>query len=265
MKKVINRTIYDQSYYRVQSMIRDPWSIEKISWLKKRFSEIGCPLPSKAFKSQKQYEVWRNKYWNRRNEIINSEDFTSKVEKITNGKKKISSEEYDKLEALREKELPPVFMAILGDILEHFDFNRDDDKFRDFIENYVFFNKRELFRPIMSVKTTRSSKTNKPELFVRIFEYTKKEDIIKNWDFIADTQSRMTGYLGKSKKWEKFDRDNEIYESYKKIKNKCKREKYIPKDREIYLQLHKKYKSLSITQIRNIVSVTEKRLFGLAP
>lgn len=132
------RKIYDQNYYKAKAILRDLWFFNKISWLKKRFEEVGCPIPQNGFKDLKQYDKWRNKYWDTRTRMYQDKEFVVGVNKITNGKQKISSEEYDKLEEFKNDYLPPVYGAIFGDILEHFKIDRDNSKFRDFIERYIF-------------------------------------------------------------------------------------------------------------------------------
>jgi hypothetical protein len=256
------RKIYDQNYYKAQAILRDPWFINKISWLKKRFEEIGCPVPKTGFKNLQQYDKWRNKYWDTRTKMYQDKEFITGVNKITNGKQKISSNEYDKLEEFKNDYLPPVYGAIFGDILEHFKIDRDNSKFRDFIERYIFLGYDEYPSTIIGTRWIRNSKTDKMELFIPILGHTKKEDIINNWDFISKEQKRLPDYLGKSKEWEEFDRDIEIYNLYKGIKINGPEKGFELKalDIEIYVQLHQKYKSLTVNKIRSIITKTAKRL-----
>jgi hypothetical protein len=261
-KGVTSRIVYNQDYYKAQALLRDPWFIEKVSWLKKRFNEVGCPLPRHGFKKYKQYDKWRDKYWDRYSEMGRSPEFISGKKEITRGKERISLEEYNRLDTFQENYLPPVYGAVISDILEYYEIPKDKKYFYDFVEWYIFLNRKELLSPIMQISMKRDPKTGKREMFVQIFEYTKKEDIVNNWDFIVDMQKYLTGYIGKSKKWERFDRDFEVYTLYKKLKVRRDKDKdWEPViDREIYIILHGKYNELTVNKIRNIISTTAKRL-----
>jgi hypothetical protein len=146
--------------------------------------------------------------------------------------------------------------------LEHHKIPRDDSKFRDFVEWYIFLNRKDFLSPIMRVNMTRDPKTGEKKMFVQIFEYTKKEDLVNNWDFIADMQKYLPGYIGKSKQWESFDRDFEVYSLYKKLREEKENDNNFTfnLDTEIYVQLHHKYKELTVNNIRDIISRTAKRL-----
>ncbi len=255
-----NRKIYDINYYRAQAILKDSWFVDKIIWLRRRFAEVGCSVPPYGFKKYSDYEKWNNKFWDIYIKMSQSDEFLSKEKEITGGKEKYSSKEYFELEAFKEKFLPPIYGEIFREILEHFDIEPDDKGFRDFLEQYVFFGNNEYPNTRINTVFIRSEKTNKMELFVRIFGYTKKEDIIKNWHFIAHDQKSLPDYIGKSKKWESFDRDIEIYNLYKKLKNKKSNGQKIPLDMDIYAELHHEYEKIGINTIRNIISKTAKRL-----
>lgn len=262
--KIQKRKIYDQNYYKAKTILRDPWFIKKVSWLKNRFKEVGCPVPEHGFKNLKQYDKWRNEYWDTRNRMYQDKEFLKRQKEITSGKDKITSKEYDTLENFRNSYLPPVYGEIFREILEHFKIDKNDSDFRDFIERYIFLGLDEYPSTIIGTRWIRNPKTDKMELFIPVLGHTKKEDIINNWDFISREQKRLPDYLGKSKEWEEFDRDLEIYNLYKKIKSGEFKDitdfKLQATDCETYIQLHKKYKSLTTDKIRNIVSRTAKRL-----
>ncbi len=261
-KGVTSRVVYNTDYYKAKTMLLDPWFIEKIAWLKKRFKEVGCPLPPRGFKKYKQYLKWRDKYWEKRIEIAKSKEFISKKKEMAGKDGKMSREEFDRLEAFEKDYLPPLYGAVIGEILEHHKIQRDNGKFRDFVEWYIFLNRKDFLSPIMRVNMTRDPKTGEKKMFVQIFEYTKKEDLVNNWDFIADMQKHLPGYIGKSKQWESFDRDFEVYSLYKKLREEKENDNNFTfnLDTEIYVQLHHKYKELTVNNIRDIISRTAKRL-----
>jgi hypothetical protein len=261
-KPIKARKVYDKDYYRAQVMLKDPWFIEKINFLKKRFSYVGCPIPKGGFKTYKQFEKWSDKYWDIRRTMINSDEYKFKINEITKGKIKISSEEYDLVEKFKDDYLPPVYGENFREILGHFDIDKDEGRFASFLESYLFFNKKEYRDTVIKTKLSRDNKKGETEMFIQIFKYTKKEDIINNWNFVVDMQKSLQGYLGKSKKWESFDRDIEIYNLYKRYKKESnhRRNNFTPIDREIFVELHKKYKEITLNQLRNVVCRAKKRL-----
>ncbi|OGG49290.1 hypothetical protein A2704_01160 [Candidatus Kaiserbacteria bacterium RIFCSPHIGHO2_01_FULL_54_36b] len=255
------RTVYDQNYYKAQAMLRNPWFIDKIAWLKNRFKEVGCPLPNKGFKKYAQYEAWRDKFWDTHSAMGQSAEYKARVREITGGKDRISLEEYNAVEAFKESYLPPVYGAVFGDIIEHFKINRDDRQFRQFVELYIFLGKTEHPTSLFSVRWIRNRKTDQMELFIQLFGHTKKEDIVNNWDFITRDQHHLPGYLGKSKEWKEFERDLEVYEAYKKLrKNVLRRPDREAADYKVISELGRKYPKLTTGQIRGIVTKTAKRL-----
>jgi hypothetical protein len=190
----------------------------------------------------------------------------SKIEEITKGKSKLTLKEYESVEKIRADFLPPLYGAVFGDILEHFNIDRNDRKFHDFLEFYVFLDRTEYPTSLFGVRWIRNEKTKNMELFIQLFGHTKKEDVVNNWEFIAKDQQHLPGYMGKSKEWENFDRDMEIYGMYKKLNedNPGKRQK-MSVDKEIYCELVSKYKSLTLASIRNTITKTAKRLGEIRP
>lgn len=254
-----SRKIYDENYYKAKMMLADIWFIKKTAWLKERFKDVGCRVPPNGFKKYHQYQTWSKKYWGVHSKMSGSKEFLDKKIAIIGVKKEISLAELSAIEKLEADFLPPRFGAIFGDILEHFEIDRNDRKFHEFLEFYIFLGKTEFSEPLLNVQWIRNKKTKQAELFIQIFGHTKKEDIEKNWDFITRDQKQLPDYIGKNKKWESYDRDIEIYTLYKKLHTK-KRDDICPVDREVYIELHKKYKSLTLMQVRSVVTKTAKRL-----
>jgi hypothetical protein len=257
-----NRTIYDQNYYKAQAMILDPWFIEKIAWLKNRFVEVGCPLPKRPFKKYKDYLAWNKRFWDRYAQMMKSPEYLQEKNRITGGKENIPLKEYEQLQEFEEQFLPPVYGNIYDKILEHFRINHRDKGFRDFLEYHIFFGYNEYPTSPFSITWRRNDKTRQPELFIRLYGHTKKEDIISHWDQIAQEQKHLSGYMGKNKEWQSFERDIEIYNQYKSLKDpKIKRNSsYKAIDIRLWATLRKKYPNLTVNSIRSIITKTRKRL-----
>ncbi len=265
--KVI-RPIYNQNYYKAQAMLRDPWFIEKIAWLKGRFAEVGCPLPESGFKEYSQYLDWREHYWKRYSEMITSQEFKEGCYQITGGQDQFPRETMDKLEEFERSFLPPVYGEYFNEILQHYEIDPNNKRFYDFIEFHVFLGVDSYTESTFLIRLAKNRKTHKSELFIQIYGYTKKEDIINNWPLISKEQACLPGFLGKSKKWETFERDLDLYNEYKKLKmiHKINKEGGFsllnPRglDVKLLLKLHKKYPELTITSIRTNIAKTKKRL-----
>jgi len=274
-KKIKNRVIFTPEYYKMQAMIRDPWFIEKIAWLKKRFAEVSCPLPENGFKHYKQYLAWNDKFWKRYSEMQQLKEYHEGRLKITGGKEQISPEELWQLQDFDYDFLPPVYGATYREIFEYFKLPTDNSYYHDFLEAYIFFNRTDYSVSPFSILISRNEKTDQPEFFIQLFGHARKEDLINHWDFIAQEQksfAKLTGkFVGKNKEWKTMDRDIEVYNFYKKLKsgNTITRERDVGLhsilharsiDAELFSQIHEKYPELTTTTIRNVVSRTKKRL-----
>ncbi len=261
-KKSNRRTIYDQNHYKAQAMLLDPWFIAKINWLKSRFVEIGHPLPKRSFKKYKDYMAWNDGFWKRHTEMMKSAEYLEEKNKITGGKERISGEEYDKLKEFEEQFLPPIYGQVYNEILEHYGIKRDHKGFRDFLEYHIFYGHDEYLTAPFSLTWKRNSKTRKLELFIRLSGHTKKEDIIKHWDWIAQEQKSLPDYVGKNKEWNSFERDMEIYSQYKALKDPAikRRNHGNSLDAKLWADLSKRWPELTMSNIRSIVAKTRKRL-----
>ncbi len=262
------RRIYDRNYYRAQAMLRDPWFIKKVAWLKERFAEVGSPLPRRPFKRYIDYLAWNDRYWKRFAEMETTEKFLEAKQRITGGKEKMSMEEYYALEDFRKEFLPPVYGETYSEILKHFNIDTQDKGFRDFLEFYLFFGQKYYHTSPFSVVWRRNEKTDEMELFLHLHGHTKKEDIVRHWSWVASDQKHLKDFIGKNKAWKTFDRDIEIYGVYKQLRESgVKRhggsdpfEGITALDKDIWAQLHKKYPKITTENIRKVVSHTRKRL-----
>lgn len=257
------RTVYNQPYYKVQAVMRDEWFMERINWLRKRFEETGQPVPLEGFATNDEYQEWRETYWNRYSEMSQSDEYKEKQFAVSGGKELLSAEEFIALEQLESTYLPPMYGGVFREILEHYDLDPKDQQFKYFLEFYVFRGRRELPQSNFSVRLARDSKTNELELFIKLKGFTKKEDIMDNWEFIAQEQQYLADFQGKSKEWVEFERDLEVYRLYKKLKlEKPGRQNnhWLTIDKDLFAQLHSTYPELTTTSIRTLVARTAERL-----
>lgn len=262
--KKLNPEIYNDNYYKAQEMLLNPWFKRKITWLKNKFKEFGCPIPKNGFKTSSEYTDWiRDKFWKSYADHRNSPKFKKELNKITGGKSSWGSKEMDKIEALKLKLLPPIYGQIYDDILEKFNINKKDKGFRRFLEQHIFFNKNIFSTPPFSIHWIRNKKTKKIELFIKILGHTRKKDIVGNWGQISKEQKLLADHLGKNKKWPTFERDNEIYELYLKLKKKKRSGKNLGEyenriDYLIMEEISKKHYRLAPGSVRSIISRVKK-------
>ncbi len=259
------RVVYDKDYYRVAAMVRDPWFKKKEAWLKERLAEVGCPLPAPPFKKYKEYLAWNDRFWKRLEEMERSPEFRMEAQRITGGKQRIPADEFRALEAFKEKFLPPMYGEVFSEILRHFKIDDHDEGFRDFMESYFFFGQKEYHVTPFSLSWRRDDRKSEPELLIKIYAHTKREDFMHHWDWIAAEQKHFfKNRTEKNREWKTFDRDLEVYTLYKKLREESESKRawhtLRATDKWIYSELHEKYPELSLENIRTIVSRTRKRL-----
>lgn len=267
MKKV--RIIHNLDYYKAEFIMADPKFNDFIGQLMKKFSDFGCPVPEKGFKNYKEYLEWNDKYFDAISKIEYGPEFKNKINKITGGNSSWGIEEQEKIEELRDKELPPIYGSDIGYMLEEYGISRKDKsyrKFADFIIEYIFFKKREFIDSQLVITWKRDEKTSEAELFIKILPHTRKEDIEKIWPMIKKEQAYLPKYKVKHKEYKNFHRDLEIYNIYKdfskKPTSKYKMENCYLLNKRVDYETEKlireKYGISSWGTIRNIVANIEK-------
>ena len=230
------KPIYTDDYYRMEKLVKDEKFQNKLQILLSSYKEIGAEIPRAGVKNLDGFLRWTNNFWNK----------------------------YSKLErsGVSEENLPQLFGYWADDILAEFSLDIKNRKYSDFLELYVFFKRDHLKESFFEVRWIRNKETDTMELFIQIYPHTKREHISAFWDDIVMDQKHLSGYIGKSKKWENFDRDLEIYTIYKKIKsqrpNKRALQSETPLDFAIWGELTIKYRSLKLSDIRKAISRIEK-------
>ncbi len=219
-RKSTNKPILDDYHYQTRIMMRDRYFKDSINHLLNLFKNFGCPIPRDGFKKYDEYSRWNDKYWKKFAEIRYGKEYKNRLEQITQGKKSWGLDIQNKIEKLEENFLPPIYGRYFEEILNHFNIINDRKGFYDFLINYVFFKKTEYPHRLFSVVWQKNKKNKEPELYIRIFGHTKKEDIKKYWPEIEKHKKTLPSYHGKSKERKNFDRDAQIFKLYKEIKAK---------------------------------------------
>jgi len=153
------------------------------------------------------------------------------------------------------------FNNSLKDILSNFSL---DDSYSRPIEWFILYNNLNYQTPKFRIKFCKD-KSGQDELWIKIFANTKKEDILKLWGRIKIFQRWLPDYEGKLKKWTNFERDLEIYQTYKKCKKELQGKKRAGNSIDavdvcVSEKICDKYPNLSITNIRKIISRFNKKI-----
>lgn len=75
----MGRITHDVDYNKTRYILRDPWFQDEIRWLRKRFEEIGRPVPEGGFAKAKEYFDWEKSYWKRYSEMKQSKEYRKAV------------------------------------------------------------------------------------------------------------------------------------------------------------------------------------------
>jgi hypothetical protein len=230
------KPIYTTDYYKMEKLIQNKKFQNKLEVLLSSYKAIGSPIPKSGVKNLDGQMEWINNFWKKYYER--------------------------KKTGLNEQELPQLWGYWIDDILTEFKLDPKNSKYSDFLESYIFFGKKHLNESFFETRWIRNQETDKMELFIQIYPHTKREHISAFWDEIVKDQKYLPEYIGKSKKWENFDRDLEIYTIYQKIKSERPSKRALLSghslDFTIWGELTTKYPNLRLGDVRKAISRIEK-------
>lgn len=191
-------SILDERHFFYIYQSKNPNFLKEIAVFKDHMAKLGHPIPSDGFKNEKILNKWINRVHRDFYYQAEHNDKYLREEKkiITDKNTGMNSKQYDLIETLQEKLLPPKFYyEPLRKILQKFLSDRDADITDfDFLTNFVFFNGKIVYSP--TTLTTRITKNDKqePELWVRIYPYTRLRNIRKEWPRIKKTQKLLPNF-----------------------------------------------------------------------
>ncbi len=257
MSKKELRPIYNKKHYKALELLRNPKFQRRIRELKKVFKCFGCPVPKDGFEKYADYQAWVDNYWDTYSKYRKSDGYKVGIHKITGGQETFGLKEFNKIEKFENRFLPPIYGAVLSEILAEFGVDKNDPEFKDFIEYYVFLGRDRFPTELFRVSLSRENNKRELQMFIQLYGHTRKEDITDNWDFITKYQKDLLDYKQRNRKREEFERDNKIYEYHLKLKEK--RQGKRAKNGELSLEeatlskFSKRYPYLNIEVIRGIV------------
>jgi hypothetical protein len=205
---------------------------------------------------------WLNRFWRKWSKINYSEDTKAAKESITEDSRLTGQEKFNKIDELESERLPPVPGQFIEDLLREGGCNPRNDKYKDFLERYIFFGQKHLSEVYSSIHWKKHHLTGKPELFIQVFPYTKLEHIAKFWDQVTEEQKAFSDYVGKSKKWTTFERDLFIYNTWQEAKvaleKRPMKKRWFegerpPLDEFVCAKISKEYPNITLQQIRKAV------------
>jgi len=241
-------------------IIHHEYCKKRFDHLRRRLKEVGHEVPEDGFSSTEERMAWIKKY--SRDiipELKNSQEYKRKIEEITNGKEKLSDEELNKKEEFKQEFIPDP-EVVFKNILDHFNVDTNLGNWRYFMHLY-FFRKKKRY-PLSPYKISESTNedTGEIELHVRIYGHTRRKDICENWGKIKEIQKGLPNYQKRSKDFENIERNMDVFEKYKQIKNEGIKKGYDRIDEQVYSELKEKYPDLGFGQIRDIYSKVKKKL-----
>lgn len=169
MTKILN-----DFHYKAKIITEDQYFKDFVSFLLSKFDNLGCPIPDKGFKNDKEYEEWRKLYW----QIVDKN---------------------------KGKSLPPLFKIYIKELVVYYKIEEKYKKyFEDFFLNYIFFKKDYYPHPGFTISWKNNKRTNEHELYIRIFSHTTKENIIKNWSIVKNEKKLLNDWSKKKQKQKGF-------------------------------------------------------------
>jgi len=129
---------------------------------------------------------------------------------LPSGRFASAKEYYEWLQKAREKSVDPY--NFIKKILTSFGLDPKNRTYQLSLAWKMFFGKDTA--PIKFLSRIRQ---NPEGLWVKIEPWTKKKDLEDFWPTITHFQKELTGYRGKEKPWETFERDFQVYILYLEV------------------------------------------------
>jgi hypothetical protein len=260
----MRKPVYNQQYYKIQALLKNKEFQADVRWLKDEFDRFGVPIPDDGFTSYKDYEEWNVMFWEVFSIREQSADVKELWKKYANPEdnKIHTGEKYDKYQEEKAELVPPVYGDYLRSLASKHDFDYNNKDIREFLMSYVFFGRSELLEPLFMVSHKRNQKTNDWEMFIRVYPWTTKDDIVENWNVVNEEQARYPTHMKRNQPWSNFDRDYEIlmlYEYARKLKSEGDKRNLEEITFSEYNKLHKDI-DIDIANIKRIVSLARRRL-----
>ena len=160
-----NRTIFDDYYNKSQLLLKKQEFQDAIRKFKGIFSDFGCHIPDEGFSTLQEFRDWRKQLAQRQVQVL---------------KESSVGDPYF-----------PKWLDEINKILKQFNL---DDSYFIFIKSHIFFGTNGYLRPLFDIRTQTSENSSKIEVLLKIYPYTRKEDIVRNWSLIKKAQKQLNGY-----------------------------------------------------------------------
>jgi hypothetical protein len=234
--KMKTKPIYDAKYYKTQEIAVDPEFLNDIKSLLNSFSTFGCPVPQKGFRKYSEFDAWQKKLWKKYDNFVRKNKIQEDYPIVVYGQR------IDKI--LKKHGLDPK--------------NRDD---KYWIEQFIFFKKKDYEKPLAFIKYIPPLEGKDPELWIRYFGHTKPSDI--KAEKLLEYQKLLPDYRGKNKPKDKeiLRRNKIVIDLYLAEKDKSRGSIYARERRVrgqsiaqvVVDKLKKKYPELNKTLVDQIL------------
>lgn len=260
----MSKPVYNQRYYKIKALLKNQAFQLDIQWLKDQFVKYDIPVPESGFDSYKDYLAWNERFWQVWSERDQCAGVKALWQKYANPEdnKIYTIEKYDEYEREKSELVPPVYGSYLRDVAAKYGFDPKDKEFIDFLTYFIFLGRDEILNQSVVVNHRRNEKTNQMEMFVRIFPWTTKEDIVSDWGFIKKELARYRAGLDRNQEWKNFDRDYRIFELHNQAREMRAGGDKRPIEEIAYSLYYAETKDndMDIANIKKIVSLTKQKL-----
>lgn len=253
------KPIYSKDYYRMEKLIKNPAFQKRVRQYRANCEQIGCPVPRKGFSKYQLYLNWLQLFW-KAHASIEQGELTKERERILSNSTLSGREKFNQSVAAADRLLPVPPGNFFEELLEQFGLDSKNEKYKDFLEEYIFLGKQHLSEPLFRRVFKRNEKTDEWEYFVQRYPYTRQEHIDAFQAEIAADQRALPGWRGKNKRWENFERDLEIFTIHQEVVSKRggSRSPDMGADVETQFLFHErnkgKYERLTLSEIRKAIA-----------
>ena len=260
----MHKPVYNERYYKIQALLKNAVFQTDIAWLKDQFDKYGVSVPDGGFQTYKEYMGWNDTFWDTWTKREYSDDVKNLWKKYANpdDNKIYGSEAMNQYEVEKAELVPPVYGEYLHRVMREYGFDSRDKDLHEFLINHVFLGKNEITDPSFEVIHRRDEKTGQFEMFVHVFPWTTKDDIVRGWNFIRKEQEFHRKGVDRNQMWKNFDRDYHIYELYEQAREEKKNGDKRRLEEITYSLYYTETKddSMDFDNIKRIVHEVRKRL-----
>lgn len=212
------KIVENSRFYRIKLLLLKKEFQSDVQQLKDSFASFDLAIPVDGFKNEEEYEGWRNSYWEKWSIYAESPGIKKLTKKYTDKDGKLIRCKETEFFSVRDLKIPPVYGSEIRNIAIKHGFDKNDNDIYHFLIRHIFFNQNHYKNSSLTISQKRNIKTHKMELFLRIYPWTTKEDVINSWHLVQEEQLFYPEFKMKNKSWKMFDRDYRVFQLYQEAR-----------------------------------------------